>query len=204
MNNKERYQRAISPLHASKDFLTEVQPMKQTHHSLRRWLTLCAAVITLLAMATVCYAADVGGIRQIVQIWLLGEEKNATFEIEDGRYTLTDEDGVALFSGSARAIGNDGSERPLSEEEILTYFVNIPDVMYYDDDTVWLYYQDQKIDITDQFDENGLCYQKVGNLYFTIKYENGFSTSPDDYPDPDTFNTEVPESSPYRFPASEK
>lgn len=204
MNNKERYQRAISPLHASKDFLTEVQPMKQPHHSLRRGLTLCAAVITLLAMVTVCYAADVGGIRQIVQIWLLGEEKNATFEIEDGRYTLTDEDGVALFSGSASAIGNDGSERPLSEEEILTYFVNIPDVMYYDDDTIWLYYQDQKIDITDQFDENGLCYQKVGNLYFTIKYENGFSTSRDGYPDPDTFNTDAPASSAYRFPASEK
>lgn len=68
MNNKERYQRAFSPLHASKDFLTEVQPMKQTHHSLRRGLTLCAAVIALLTMATVCYAADVGGIRQIVQV----------------------------------------------------------------------------------------------------------------------------------------
>lgn len=204
MNNKKRYQRAFSPLHASKDFLTEVQPMKQTRHSLRRGLTLCAAVITLLTMATVCYAADVAGIRQIVQVWLHGEEKTATLEMQDGRYTLTDEDGVSIISGSARAIGNDGSERLLSEDELLAYFVNIPDVMYYDDDTVWLYYQDYKIDITDQFNEDGLCYQKVGGLYFTIKYENGFSTSSDDYPDPDTFNTEVPESSPYRFPASEK
>ena len=124
--------------------------------------------------------------------------------MQDGHYTLTDEDGVSIISGSARAIGNVGSERLLSEEELLAYFVNIPDVMYYDDDTVWLYYQDQKIDITDQFDENGLCYQKVGNLYFTIKYENGFSTSPDDYPDPDTFNTDAPASGAYRFPASEK
>lgn len=203
MNNKQRYQRAFSPLRASDDFLTEVRIMKQNHDTLRRGLTLCAAVIAVLAMATVCYATDVGGIRQLVRVWILGEEKSATLEIRDGHYTLTDGKGDTILSGGGTAIGFDGTERPLNEEEILEH-LDSPEVRYYDDDTVLLYYHDQQIDITDQFDEDGVCYLKVGKLYFTIKYQNGFGTSPDDYPAPDSFNTVPPQGETYVFPATEK
>ena len=60
-----------------------------------------------------------------------------------------------------------------------------------DDGTVWVYYYDQKIDVTDLF-EDGVCYVKLVNgdetLYMTIEYENGYSVSSDKYPEPESFN----------------
>lgn len=69
--------------------------------------------------------------------------------------------------------------------------MNAPDVNYEDDGSVWVYWLDQKIDITDKF-ENDVCYVKLvtseKTLYMTIKYQNGYATSPDKYLSPSTFN----------------
>jgi len=92
--------------------------------------------------------------------------------------------------GGGIAINDDGSERPLTESEILNH-LDDPDVRYEDDGSVWIYYYDQKINITDKFDEN-VCYAKLSNgketLYMTIKYQNGWSTSPNKYLSPSSFN----------------
>ena len=76
-------------------------------------------------------------------------------------------------------------------EEILEE-LNMPEVVYKDDGSVWVYYQSQKIDISDKFDENGVCYVLLkdvnGDRYMTIKYDNGYATSSYKYPNPDTFN----------------
>ena len=67
----------------------------------------------------------------------------------------------------------------------------MPEVEYKDDGTVWVYYYDQKIDVTDLF-EDGVCYVKLVNgdetLYMTIEYDNGYSVSSDKYPEPVSFN----------------
>ena len=68
--------------------------------------------------------------------------------------------------------------------------MNQPEVEWCDDGSVWVYYYDQKIDITDKF-EDGICYIKVNgpeeSLYMTIKYKDGYAASPNRFPDPDSF-----------------
>ena len=69
--------------------------------------------------------------------------------------------------------------------------MNQPEVEYQEDGSVWVYYYDQEIDITDQF-KDGVCYVKVSNgettLYMTIVYQNGYCVSPHKYESPDSFN----------------
>lgn len=81
------------------------------------------------------------------------------------------------------AIEDDGTERPLTEEELLAE-LNSPDVRYLEDGTVWIYYYDQQIEITDRF-KDGVCYAKVSNgdetLYMTILYQDGWGSSPHKY-----------------------
>ena len=70
--------------------------------------------------------------------------------------------------------------------------LNAPDVEYFDDGSVWVYYKNQQIEITDKFDKDNVCYVKIENgdetIYMTIKYQNGYSTSTDKYPDSRSFN----------------
>lgn len=60
----------------------------------------------------------------------------------------------------------------MTGEELLEE-ANSPDVEYNDDGTVWLYYKNQKIEITDKFKDD-VCYVKVQDgdetLYVTVKY----------------------------------
>ena len=77
----------------------------------------------------------------------------------------------------------DGVERPLTEDEIMEQ-INQPDVEYEDDGSVWLYYRDRKLDITDRF-EDGICYVKLTDgkdvKYLTIKYNDGYAMSDSKY-----------------------
>ena len=67
----------------------------------------------------------------------------------------------------------------------------MPDVEYKEDGTVWVYYMDQKMEITDKF-ENDICYVKLEvdgkTQYITVKYQNGFAISPHGYVQPSEFN----------------
>ena len=196
MTNKQRYQRTFGTLHASGDFLKEVTTMKTTKHfPARRLIGLCAAVILILAMATAAYAADVGGIQRRVQLWIHGDQTDAVLDIRGGQYTVTYEDpegNSQEFGGGGVAFEPDGSERPLTEEEILAH-LNRPEVEYEDDGTVWVYYRAQRIEITDKFDADGVCYVQLKDgddiLYMTIKYQDGYATSPNRYIAPSEFNT---------------
>ncbi len=62
---------------------------------------------------------------------------------------------------------------------------------YEEDGSVLVYWMNQKIDITNLF-EDGICYvrlEKEGEtLYMTVKYQNGFSRSRDKYPNLRDFN----------------
>ena len=195
MTNKEKYQRAFSVLHASDDCVMEVKSMNRaTKRYIPRLAAACMAIVMLLGMMAVAYAADIGGIQRTIQIWFQGEQTDAVLEIQDGEYTLgyQDADGNAQeIHGGGIAIGPNGQERSLTEEEILEE-LNMPEVVYKDDGSVWVYYQSQKIDISDKFDENGVCYVLLKDVnsdrYMTIKYNNGYATSSYKYPNPDTFN----------------
>lgn len=83
-----------------------------------------------------------------------------------------------------------GTERPLTADELLDE-INMPEVEYEEDGTVWVYYLNQKMEITDKF-EDGVCFVQLKadgqTQYITVKYQNGYATSPDGYIQPDKFN----------------
>ena len=151
---------------------------------------LCAAVIAVFAMAGVCYAEDVGGIQRTIQLWCYGDQTDAVLEIQDGSYELTYEaaDGVHSEGGGGVAIDAFGRERPLTEEELLEDLQDRIDVTYREDGTVWVYYKDQSMDITDLFDENGVCFVQLKDgketVYLTVEYDSCFSWSTECYLQP--------------------
>lgn len=197
MTNKEKYKQAFSVLHTSDDFSLEVEKMTLLNKKRKKNLVAAVAAICLLFAGGTgtAYAADVGGIQRTIQLWLHGDQTDAVLEVNsDGSYNMSyqDENGNTVErSGGGVAIESDGSERPLTEDELMEN-INAPEVEYEEDGSVWVYYYDQKIEITDKFDKDNICYVKVSNdketLYMTIKYQNGWCTSSNRYASPSSFN----------------
>lgn len=195
MTNKEKYQRTFSVLHASGDCMMEVKPMNRTmKRSLPGFAAACAAIVLMLGLSAVAYAADIGGIQRSIQLWFQGEQTDAVLEIRNGEYTLGFQDAAGNtheIHGGGVALEPDGQERPLTEDEIMEH-LEMPQVAYEDDGSVWVYYQSQKLDITSMFDENGVCYVLLkdgsNSRYMTVKHDGGYATSPHKYPNPDTFD----------------
>lgn len=196
MTNKQRYQRTFSALHASEGCLMEVKAMKSSKKfHVSRLAAACAAVVMVMGLGFAAYAADVGGIQRSIQLWINGDQTSAVLDMRDGSYTVTyqDEDGASHeIGGGGVAIEDDGTERPLTEDEIL-YQLDSPDVQYREDGTIWVCYHSEEIEITDRFNEDGVCYVQLntdnGTLYLTIKKDGGFASSPHSYVSPKSFDT---------------
>lgn len=162
--------------------------MKATEHektvSSRKIISLLLAACLILALAGTAYAADIGGIRRIIQIWRYGELTTAVLDVQDGAYTLTDSDGSIIRGGGGVAMEPDGSERPLTEQELLEH-LDRPDLRYMEDGTIWVYYRGHKINVTELFDEKGICYLELRDgeevIYAVIEKNGGMTTSPDKY-----------------------
>ena len=196
MTNHEKYKQAFSAVHISDNFSLEVNEMVRTNKTkkIRGTVAGIAACALLFGSSFAAYAADVGGIQRTVQLWLNGDQTQVTINFTpEGKYLIEypDKEGNPVRQGGGGvAIDDDGSERPLTESELLED-LNAPEVRYEDDGSVWVYYFDQKIDITDRFEDN-VCYVQLSNgketLYMTVKYQNGWSISPHKYPTPSSFN----------------
>lgn len=198
MTNKEKYQRTFSVLHAPELDLEDNTMEKRKRIHISKMTAFLAAAVMMVGAGTAVYAADVGGIQRKVQIWLHGDQTDAVLEIrqEDNitQYDLTykDENGEEHeMQGGGVAFDAFGNEIPLTEEEIMDQLTDEADVEYKDDGTVWVYYKDQKIEITDDFDEDGFCFVTLKNgereEYMTIKYQDGYGLSTTDYPDKKEF-----------------
>lgn len=201
MTNKEKYKQAFSVLHTSGRISLEEERMIIMKKKVR-FQAAAAAIAVCLAFAgggSIAYAADLGGVQRKIQLWVHGDQTNADFVYNgDGSYDLwyEEEDGTReKLHGGGVAIEEDGAERPLTEEELMEH-LNSPTVHYQEDGTVWVYYYDQKMDITDRF-KDGVCYVKLSNgdetLYMTVCYQDGWSTSPHKYVSPDAFSTSYDE-----------
>ena len=187
---------AFSALQPSERLSWEAERMMRLQK--QKKMKLAAAIISgciLVGGTGTAYAANVGGIQRTVQTWIHGDQTSATLEISgDGSYQMnyTDENGEEkTIGGGGVSFGANGSEHPISEQEILEQ-LNAPDVEYETDGSIWVYYQNQKIEITDKFDKDGVCYVKIKNgdelLYLTVKYQNGFAYSTKCYIEPWAFN----------------
>ncbi len=196
MTNKEKYKQAFSVLQTSENFSLEVERMAVLikKRTMKTVAAVVAGCLLLVGGSSTAYAINLGGIQRTIQLWMHGDQTDATITINsDGSYLLSyqNEDGIITKSaGGGIAIEDDGSERALTEEEIMDH-LNGPNVEYKDDGTVWVYYYNQKIEITDKF-ENDICYVKVSNgdktLYMTIRFNAGWCTSPDKYISPSNLN----------------
>ena len=210
MNNKEKYKKAFSVLHTSDTNLSwEVKSMAKMKRKHTIAVASAAVIGCALIGGTSAYAANLGGIQRTVQLWIHGDQTDATLTINnDGSltvhngdndsnessfsYSYTDENGESQeVQGGGLAMDADGTTHPLTEDDIIEE-MNAPDVEYLDDGTVMVYYKNQKIDITDKFDKDKVCYLKIVDddktLYLTIKYQNGFAWGDDKYADPSEFN----------------
>lgn len=200
MTDREMFRKTFDKLHASPDVLTEVLNMtaeKKVIPIRRRYMTKVAAAIAAIVLfagsGSVAYATNVGGIQRLVQVWIHGDQTDAVFTVENGEYTLEykDADGNDVHRGGGGvAINEDGTERPLTEEELWDE-ITAPEVTYEDDGSVYVYYRNQKLDITDKFEE-GICYVQLQadgkTQYITVKYQNGYALSQNGYVQPWEFN----------------
>ncbi len=196
MTNKERYKRAFSTLHSSPNTQTEVMNMlnEQGSHKKRRTISRAMAAfltaVLVIGASLGAYAANIGGIQQTIQIWIHGDPTDAVIEFDrQGGYNLEyqDEEGNTHSQGGGGVAyeGPFGKERPLTEEELLEN-LNSPRVE--EENGVWtVYYYNQSTDITDKFDEDGVCYLKLihdgETLYMTVTKEHGSAASSDHYID---------------------
>lgn len=201
MTDKEKFQRTFDKLHASPDVLTEVLNMTtdkkivpiRKKRGFTRAAAAVAALVLVVGSGSVAYAMDLGRIQRIVQVWIHGDQTDATFIVDNGSYTLNykDADGNDVHqSGGGVAFNQDGTERLLTEEELWDE-INAPDVFYEEDGRVIVYYLTQELDITDKFKDD-ICYVQLKvdgeTRYMTIKYRNGYAMSPHGYVQPEEFN----------------
>ena len=196
MTDREKFQKTFSKLHASPDLMTEVMEMaevKKKKYHIPKVAVAAIACVVVLGSGTAAYAMNVGGIQRTIQIWIHGDQTDAQFVVEDGSYTLDyeDENGEIVHRGGGGiAIEDDGTERPATEEELMEE-INMPEVEYEEDGSVWVYYKNQKMDITDKF-EDGVCYVELKDgdkiQYMTVKYQNGYALSQERYLTPAEFN----------------
>ena len=176
MTNHEKYKKAFSVLQTSESSFREVKNMARLQK--RTKMKTAAAVIAgciLLGGTGTAYAANVGGIQRTIQLWIHGDQTNATLNVSDnGTYTMEYYD------------DNGELQEELMEE------IDSPDVEYEEDGSVWVYYHNQSIDITNKFNDNKVCFVKIADgdktLYLTVKYQNGFSYSNEKYVEPEEFN----------------
>lgn len=194
MNNRDKYKRTFSVVRTSRDYGKGVLEMSQTktkRSGMPKIAILVAAICLAFGTAGVCYAADVGGIQRQIQLWINGDQTDAVIEFDgEGGYMIhyPDENGETHSRGGGGvAIDHFGNERPLTEQELLEE-LNSLDVRYEDDGRVMVYYYDQALDITDMFDEDGVCYVTMIRddqpLFVTVKYRDGFAASSRCYVDP--------------------
>ena len=162
--------------------------MENKNINSRRIIGLVLAACLVVTFAVTAYAADIGGIRRKIQIWLFGDQTTAVLDIQDGQWTVTDEKGALIRSGGGVAFEADGSERPLTEEEILEQ-LEIPDLVHKEDGSTWVYYHGRTIEITEEmYDDEGFCYLELRDgedvWYTTIEKNGGLACSPVEYIQP--------------------
>lgn len=187
MTTHERFQKAFSSLHTSDHFKLDLeeQTMKK-NIKLRKSIAAACTAVALGAGGVTCYAADVGNIQRTIQVWLHGDQTTATMTVSDDGIThfeMSDESGNTIYGGGV-AFNDDGTERPLTASEIEEDSAD-PDVEKGDDGRIYLYYKGQKMDITDKFADDGLCYVKLQDgdktIYVTATKNGGVESREDRY-----------------------
>lgn len=195
MSNKEKYKQAFSVLHSSRDISLEVEKMERKAERnkkvfrMRPVAAACICVCLLFGSMATAYAADLGGIKEKVSAWIHGEQVDINVtENKDGGYSFSYKDGdeEKEFGGGGVSIDGNGNESALSAEEVLDETSS--EVVTEKDGSVWLYYYEHKVNITEFVKGNKTCKVAIMEdgkpVYFDIKsngsigYEMSRSSDP--------------------------
>ncbi|MBR4231636.1 MAG: hypothetical protein IKR95_00320 [Oscillospiraceae bacterium] len=182
MTNRERYKNAAELVKPSGSLDTmayveeQIMNRKKTRRPLRTLITVCACVVLVLALCVTAYAADLGGVRHSIKVWLHGDVTEVTIEqVGEYEYLVTYPDGSTRGTGGA-VITPGGKARAMTMDEIEEHLISEVVCESGDDGRYWLYVRDHKIDITDQITGNGYAQVKVkdGVLpdYFTVVWHD--------------------------------
>lgn len=193
MTNKEKYKEAFSVLQTSRDISLEVENMAnmKRKHKMNLAIAAFAACIIIGGSAT-AYAADIGGIQQIFSTWIKGQKITVSVKdnADENGYTFSynNEGTEVVWGGGGVAIDENGNEEKLSAKDIMDEYSDTPQVDRDNAGRVWIYLKDKSKDITELFDEKGVCRVAIldGEIthYVKITRENDGS-----YPYESTTNT---------------
>ena len=194
MTEQERYKKAMSMIRPSgqMDVLNYVEERTMKHkRTVRMLATACASFALVLVCSISAYAANIGGLRHTVNIWLHGDMTEVSIEeVGEGQFEITYPDGSVRGTGGV-SIGADGKEKWETLEEVEERLLNDPEVEKDEDGRIWLYLRDHKIDITEQIEKQGYAQEKIkdGLLadYITILWDEdgGYSLETDHHQFPD-------------------
>lgn len=185
---RKKYQRAFSSIRTDHEYKLTAQEDTMTNRKTirnKRWLAVPAAAAILLAGTTV-YAQNIGGIQRKMQIWIDGELTTATVNLSDeGSYTIYDASGNEVGGGGGVAYdGLLNKERPLTADEMAEEIAN-QITLNQSDGKYILYWHNKKVDISNDFGEDGYAYLTLvdgsDTLYVTIGRDGSYSTSSDRY-----------------------
>ena len=200
MTNRERYRKAAELITPSEGLDTlayveeHIMDKKRSKRPLRRLVTVCVCVALVLALGATAYAADLGGVRRSIKVWLHGDVTEVTIEqVGEYEYLITYPDGSTRGTGGA-VITPGGKARAMTMDEIEEYLISEVVCERGDDGRYWLYIRDHRIDVTDQITENGYAQEKVkdGALpdYITVVWYGdggcGIETSHTGFPSPES------------------
>lgn len=162
MTNKERYKQAFSALQSSGQFHLEVEEMEQIQKKHRKNIAIAAAVACAVVIggSSTAYAADLGGIQEKISMWLYGTKTDVDVtETDNGGYifSYTQDGETKTLGGGGVSIDENGNETWMSADEVAADMSQSAQIDKDEDGRVWVYYYEQKIEITDLFDENGVC-----------------------------------------------
>ncbi len=195
MTNKEKYKEAFSVLQTSRDISLEVENMAnmKRKHKMNLAIAAFAACIIIGGSAT-AYAADIGGIQEIFSTWIKGQK--ITVSVKDNAdekgytFSYNNEGTEVVWGGGGVAIDENGNEEKLSAKDIMDEYSDTPQVDRDNAGRVWIYLKDKSKDITDLFDEKGVCRVAIldGEIIHYVKI-----TREDDGSYPYESTTDVPE-----------
>lgn len=172
MTNKDRYKQACSALHPSKTIKLEEIMKHTTHKVMRPIAAVVATVVLLCGCVTMAYAADVGGIRTTIQSWFRGEAADMdVVEKAPGEYEfqIHQNGQTHTMGGGGVAIDMFGNEQPLSPEDVAQTLSE--EISQKEDGSIWLYYKNYAIDITEYMTPNGcklLLNDNGEKLYYNV------------------------------------
>ena len=166
MKNSDKYKQAASRITPSANMNVmnyieekETKRMMKTP-VLRRALAVCMSLLFAIGFGYTAYAADFGGIRRPIDLWLHGSMDEVTIEdAGDGQFNITYSDGSVHSVGGFAYEGD--AARPLTEDEIIDLLLKQAEVEQDENGSYWLYLRDHKIDITESLLKQGYAQEKI-------------------------------------------